>query len=107
MPAPTASRRSAYSWGVIEGTVVLVNAPLPGPLPCGETEDFFLVGGKLSHRLCDFLGVRHDEIFLRCVEGHRGHVRRRDTDHRTVEVVEGVLGDDRRHLRAKPSCQVV
>src|SRR6266566_3626189 len=117
MPAQTASLRSAYSWAAIDlgsmvgacalpGSVLPANAPLPGPLPGGERE-LFLVRGKLSHRCCDFGWVGHYEFLLWRVEGHRRHVLRCDPHHRSIQVVERVLGDDGGHLRAKATGEVV
>src|SRR5665213_3368248 len=101
IPAPTASLLSAYSWGVIEGTVIPTGAPLPDPLLFG------LVRGKVPHRLRDLARVGHEKVFLRRVEGSRAYIRLCDPHHACIEVTEGVLGDDRRHLRPKTSCEVV
>src|SRR5260370_34342070 len=100
MPAATASRRIAYSSVEIVGYVSLLDPPW------GGTEDF-LVRGKLSHRLRDLVRVGHEELLLPGVERHRRDVRRGDADDRAVEVPEGVLRDDRRHLGPEAPGQVV
>src|SRR5712692_10039033 len=97
MPAATASRRMAYSSVETDGNDLV---------PCGGREDF-LVRGKLSHRLRDLVRAGHEELLLRCVERHRRDVRRGDADDRAVEVAEGVLRDDRRHLGPEAPGQVV
>src|SRR5438128_12467624 len=89
MPAATLSRRSRYSSGETDGTVWVFAL---------GARALRLVGGKLAHRLRDLLGVGHEELFLRRVERHGGDVWRSDPHHRPVEVLKGVLGDDRRHL---------
>src|SRR5438309_9818688 len=98
MPAATLSRRSWYSAWSIEGRVR--TAGLGG-------RRRRLVGGKLSGRVGDLLGARHEEVLLRSIERHGRHVRRGKASHRAVEVLERVLGDDRRDLGAKPAGQVV
>src|SRR5450759_5565771 len=106
MPAATASRRIAYSAGAIEGYVSL---PREAEASGGGPSVLFgrLIRGKLPHRLRDLVRVRHKELLLRAVERHGRDVRGRDADHRAVEVVEGVLRDDRRDLGAKTPAQVV
>src|SRR5258708_18275983 len=101
MPAATASRRMEYSASEIDG-----NDPLPDPPPC-VGRGVFLVRGKLSHRLGDLVWVGHEELLLWSVERHGRDVRRRDPDHRAVEVAEGVLRYDGRDLGAKTPGQVV
>src|SRR5579864_1604037 len=96
-PAATASRRRAYSAGSIRGS------SLTGALFTARR----LVGGKLPHRVRDLLGVGHEELLLRAVEGHRRYVGCRDAHDRPVQVVEGVLGDDRGDLGPEAPCEVV
>src|ERR1700686_1499725 len=109
MPAATASRRIEYS-----SLETVGYDPPPDqdrarswPPPWRGNGDIFLVRGKFSHRLRDLVGVRHEELLLRGVEGHRRDVRRRDPHHRAVEVTESVLRDDRGYLGAETSGQVV
>src|SRR6476646_7823330 len=97
MPAATASRRSAYSWSEIDSTEELARA-----LPVR-----FLVGGKFFYCLSDFFWVRHVEVFLWCVERHGRDVGGGHSHHWSIEVVEGVLRDDRRPLGAKAPGPVV
>src|SRR5438874_8114985 len=98
MPAATLSRRSWYSAWSIEGRVR--TAGLGG-------RRRRLVGGKLSGRLGDLLGARHKEVLLRSIERHRRHVWRGQARHGSVEVLERVLGDDRRDLGAEAAREVV
>src|SRR5450759_1007313 len=106
MPAATASRRIAYSAVAIE---VYVSLPREAEAWGGGPAVLFgrLIRGKLPHRLRDLVRVRHKELLLRAVERHGRDVRGRDADHRAVEVVEGLLRDDRRDLGAKTPAQVV
>src|SRR5258708_25184395 len=110
MPAATASRRIAYSSLEMAGY-----DPPPDqdrerswpPSPLRGRGDMRLVRGKFSHRLGDLVRVRHEELLLRSVERHGRDVRRRDPDHRAVEVAEGVLRDDGGDFGAETPGQVV
>src|SRR5689334_11050473 len=105
MPAATASLLSLYSSWEMEGSSLPTKWGGPG---WGlRLLDRRSVGGKLEHRLRDLGRAWHEELLLRCVERHRGDVRRRDPHHRPVEAVESVLRDDRRDLRAEPAREVV
>src|SRR5438105_15191284 len=114
MPAATLSLRIAYSGGEIWGTWRTAGFSLPtrwggpgwGRAP-GLAFRVGLIGGKLAHRLRDLFRVGHEELFLWDVERHRGDIGCRDANHRPVEVLESVLGDDCRHLSPKPACAVV
>src|SRR6267378_102135 len=98
MPAATASRRSWYSaaetCGTVRGRTAAVRA-------------LRLVGGKLPHRLSDLLRTGHEELLTWSVERHCRNVRRRDAGHWSVEVLEGVLRDDRGDLGPKAAGEVV
>src|SRR6266852_4657526 len=100
MPAVTHSRRIANSAGEIWGTSFTPLTPTLSPV--GE-RGVFLVRGKLAHRLRDLPRAGHEEVLLRCVERHRRDVGGGDANDGPVEIVEGVLGDDRRDLRPKPA----
>src|SRR3954466_5798910 len=54
---------------------------------------------ELTRRLLHALDARQQGLLERWAERNRG-VRRGDPRHRPVEVLEGVLGDERRHLGA-------
>src|SRR2546426_8296204 len=104
MPAETASLRSAYSWALIEVTaktgIRVPSGALCAPPPRerggrpidAPSSAVLLVRGKLSHRCCDFGRVGHHEFLLWRVERHCGYVSRGDPYHRSVQVVERVLG---------------
>src|SRR5579864_5764924 len=94
MPAATHSRRSAYSAWEIDETWTVLGAA-------------FLVRGKLAHRLGDLLRAGHEEVLLGPIERHGGDVGRGHPRHRPIQVVERVLRDDRRDLRAKSPREVV
>src|SRR6267378_616772 len=105
MPAATASRRLEYSDAAIAGTLRDAVAPLRpcGPPPRRAATEIFFVGGKLSHCLRDLLRVGHEELFMRCVERHRGDVGSGDSSDGAVQAVERVLRDDGRDLGAEPT----
>src|SRR5919204_5816227 len=98
MPADTHSRRSAYSAWEISGTGV---PSLTLPTAWGGDATDRLVRGKFAHRLGDLRRAGHEELLLRRVEGHGGDVRPGHAHDGAVEVLEGVLGDDRRDLGAE------
>src|SRR5690349_25092449 len=98
MPAATLSRLRSYSALEMAGTVRTTGLAIRFRRS---------VGGKVPDRLRDLLRARHEELLLGPVEGHGRDVRRGDTCHRAVEVVEFVLGDDRRNLAAEPAGEVV
>src|SRR3989442_1513336 len=75
MPAHTAVRLAAYSSGPTCGKVVVFAGV------------FFLVRGKLPHRLRDLRRAGHEELLLRGVERHCRDVWRGDA-------VESMRGDD-------------
>src|SRR4051812_24917920 len=58
-----------------------------------------LVLEELTHSLPHVVDLGQHRLLERRREGDR-HVRRGDADDRAVEVLEGLLGDQRRHLRA-------
>src|SRR5260370_4611428 len=95
MPAHTAVRLIAYSSGPTCGKVVLFAGV------------FFLVRGKLSHRLRDLLRVGHEEILLWSVEVHGRDVGRGHAHHRPIQPSESMLRDARRDLSSKPPGQSV
>src|ERR1700680_903147 len=110
MPAPTASRRSANSWGLIDLMLWGPCAAFAGGRgvgTCLPAAAVFLVRGKFSHCLRDLGRAGHEELLLRTVKRHRGNVGRGDAHNRPIEIPECVLRDDRRHLAAEATCEVV
>src|SRR5438445_12947637 len=95
MPAHTAVRLAAYSSGPTCGKVVVFAGV------------FFLVRGKLPHRLRDLRRAGHEELLLRGVERHCRDVWRGDADDRPVEAVESMLRDDGCDFPPEPAGDVV
>src|SRR4051812_1263821 len=60
-----------------------------------------LVGEELTTRLLHVVHLRQHGAFEWWRERDR-HVRRRDTAHRAVQVLPGLLGEDRGHFRHDP-----
>src|SRR5260370_41109450 len=83
------------------------STPLSPALSPGGRGGFFLVRGKLPHRLRDLGRVGHEELLLRIVEGHRGYVRPGHSHDRSVQAVESVIGDDRGDLGTDSAGKVV
>src|ERR1043166_2904980 len=57
---------------------------------------------RAAHRLGDAVDRRQDGVFQRVGRRQR-NMRRRDAHRRTVEIVEGFVGDDRHDLGAPPA----